>query len=171
MDDKTKKLLASRREFANKAPKTQQGLEDYIKHLGDAFRSIEGDHIMKWMAPTLESCDYNNSELVVSYMPQERLSNPSGIVLHGGMTAAYLDTAMGSFATFYAVDMVDTISLSVDYTAPILVEKEVFVRVKKIKDGRKIIFLTAELFQKPDTQKVLATAKGTFFAHEKRGLV
>lgn len=151
--------------LAKEAGRGQAGLETYIERVGEAFSAMGKDHLMNWLIPKLVFADYENKEIVLRYPLEERFSNPTGIVLHGGMSAVFFDTAMGTFVAYYAMNQADTVNLHVDYLRPVMVGQDLNIRVKIHKHGKNLSFVSAESFQDTDPEKILATANATFFIY------
>ena len=89
----------------------------------------------------------------------ERHTNPYGL-LHGGMMATLVDTAMGA-ACLAQNKKVVTVSLTIDYMKAFPVHTKILTDAKIIHGGRKIIFCECNLLDEEGT--LYAKANATFF--------
>ena len=79
------------------------------------FREIEVAGFAEANGPWFEKVE--GGRLIRGFMPEKRHANSLGIV-HGGMLAAFLDSAMGT-AVFHAIDRrAVTLRLTLDYLGP-----------------------------------------------------
>ena len=89
----------------------------------------------------------------------ERHTNPYGL-LHGGMMATLVDTAMGA-ACLARNKKVVTVSLTVEYMKAFPVHTKILTDAKIIHEGRKIIFCECNLLDEKNT--LYAKSSATFF--------
>ena len=89
----------------------------------------------------------------------ERHTNPYGL-LHGGMMATLVDTAMGA-ACLARNKKVVTVSLTVEYMKAFPVHTKILTDAKIIHEGRKIIFCECNLLDEEGT--LYAKSSATFF--------
>ena len=129
-----------------------QGLVDRVT--GEAV-------VFGMMQPRLESCDPDTLSLVVSYpaLPWER--NATGAV-HGGMTAAMMDTAMGTLAYAITGGITPTVSLNMSYPRPAPGDGTLLISVRAVMAGRTILCISGEMWDGRAPEKPVVTAQGVF---------
>ena len=113
------------------------------------------------LAPHFVRCDGPSLQLEVAYETKTWMSNPMG-VLHGGMTAVLLDTSMGIVCCSLCGHGTPTISMTVNYTRPVPLDRTVHVRVRIVVFGRTSSQLTAALFLPKEPDRILAFATGVY---------
>jgi acyl-CoA thioesterase len=108
----------------------------------------------------MELVDIAPGEATITIRMRDQLRQPHG-VLHGGITATLIDTAMA-----YAVvtglaegEKATTVDLTIHYLRP-HVEGAVICTAKVVRAGKRIITLTAEAFN--EEKKLIATAMSTY---------
>lgn len=152
--------------FGIKIDPSQEGMEEFISNVAAyrGYAKVEG--LMNWMIPKLISCDFQERVAIMSYYPNKQLANPTGTDLHGGMITSYLDTAMGTLASFYNQGIVTTVSINVDFMRHVLIEKDMYIQARADKLGRSIFFMSATIYQDKELKKPLARANGTFYPYK-----
>lgn len=111
--------------------------------------------LMQWMNPTLISAEEGRLEF--SHTIRKEMTNPLHI-LHGGVTAAIVDDAMG--AAVYSLNnshAYTTVNLNVDYFAPAKEGDVVIAQASVIKKGRQIMNAECLLWNSDKTKLI---AKG-----------
>lgn len=91
---------------------------------------------------------------------RDQLRQPYG-VLHGGATASLIDTAT-AFAVISCLpeaERATTVDLTVHYLRPV-VEGEIVCTAKVVRAGRRILTVSAEVFN--EEEKLVATALSTY---------
>ena len=106
-------------------------------------------------------CDGPGLWLELAYETRPWMSNPMH-VLHGGMTAVLLDSTMGVLCCSLCGHGTPTISMTVNYTRPVPLERTVHVRTNLVVFGRTSSQLTAQLFLPEEPERVLAFATGVY---------
>ncbi|HEY8560259.1 MAG TPA: PaaI family thioesterase [Pyrinomonadaceae bacterium] len=107
-----------------------------------------------------ELVDLKFGEAVLKLNMRDELRQPYGI-LHGGATASLIDTAM-AFASITCLaegEQSTTIDLTVHYLRP-HTEGEVFCTAKVVRDGKRILTVSAEVVNKDE--KLIATALSSY---------
>jgi acyl-CoA thioesterase len=129
---------------------------------GELFRkantAFKGVPFVKLLG--MELCDLKDSEAVVKLRVRDELRQPRGL-LHGGATASLIDTAM-AFAVVTKLgkdENAATVDLSVYYLRPV-VDGEIFCKAKIVKNGKRLLTISAEVFD--DSEKLVATALSTY---------
>jgi len=111
--------------------------------------------LMQWMNPTLLSA--KEGALEFSHTVRKEMTNPMHI-LHGGITAAIIDDAIG--AAVYSLDnshAYTTVSLNVDYFSSAKEGDELIAQTSIAKKGRQIINAECLLWNSDKTRLI---AKG-----------
>lgn len=104
--------------------------------------------------------DIRYGEAEIGIEMRDELRQPGGI-LHGGVTATLIDTAMA----FAALSMLEpgertsTVDLTVHYLRP-LVSGHFVCRAKTVRAGKRIFTMSAEVVN--DEKKLIATALSTY---------
>ena len=84
---------------------------------GPWFEKIDGGRAIRGFRPGPRHARREGDRLIRGFMPEKRHANSLGIV-HGGMLAAFLDSAMGT-AVFHTLNRrAVTLRLSLDYLGP-----------------------------------------------------
>ena len=124
--------------------------------------------INSWLAPVFESCDAESGTYTCSFAMRKEYANPSGVVLHGGLTAVLFDSAMGHLSRFYAGGMTPTISLNLSYLRPVPVDRPIFIRSHMDKPGSLANYLSAVAYTADAPDKILATATGVYLSQNRQ---
>lgn len=142
----------------------QQQMEDALRGSAEQVAAQFFGTINSWLAPRFESCDAAAATYTCSFAMRREYANPSGVVLHGGLTAVLFDTAMGHLAHFYSGCMTPTISMNLSYLRSVPVDRPIFIRSHMDKPGSTVHYLSAEAFTADAPDKILATATGVYLA-------
>lgn len=118
------------------------------------------------IAPKFESWDEDTLTYLCSFEIKPEYANPMG-VLHGGLTAYMLDTAMGHLSSACAETMTPTITMNVSYLLPIPIDQPLFVQATINRMGSNVAYLTATAFNSEAPHKLLATATGAYMLVKK----
>lgn len=104
--------------------------------------------------------DIRPNEAVIEIDMRDDLRQPSG-VLHGGVTATLIDTAMAFAVRTYLTDTepTATIDLTVHYLRP-HVEGRVICRARVVRPGKRIFTVSAEVHN--EQGKLIATGLSTY---------
>ena len=108
----------------------------------------------------LELVDLNFGEAVLKLKLRADLRQPYGL-LHGGVTASLIDTAMAFACVTCLADgeKTTTVDLTVHYLRP-HTEGEVFCTAKVVRPGRRLLTVSAEVVN--EHGKLIATALSTY---------
>lgn len=110
----------------------------------------------------LQSCDYSEQWVVLSAETAPWMANPGGI-LHGGITAAYLDLVMGLLCRYYSGGRMNrTIHMDVNYLRAVEIGSRICVRAEISKLGRGICFSSGSIWREDDPTRLLATATAAY---------
>ncbi len=104
--------------------------------------------------------DENNHEWVTEFLPSEDLTHSGGSIVQGGFVTGMLDAAMAQCIMFKSngEDLPLTLDIDVKFLNSCIPDHKVTSRAKIIKQGKSIVFTTANLFQKDD---LIATASAS----------
>lgn len=125
----------------------------YLRQFTD--KEVEGSPspFMNWLKPKVLKVE--EGSLAFSYAIRPEMANPFG-TLHGGITAAIIDDAMGATLIAYGEEVFHvTVNLSVDYFAPAFVGEVVVAETQVIKKGRQIVNIHCDVWNENRT-KLLA---------------
>lgn len=138
-------------------------LYDLMKQRMKFIEEKYADTITGMLPATLLSCDSEKKEAEFRFRTIAWMRNPVDI-LHGGVTAAIMDKAMGSLTYCFAYEkLTPTIKLEITYLRPIKIGLDISVRCKITGQGKSIIHVAAEIWNDEAPDKLLATAVGLFF--------
>ena len=104
--------------------------------------------------------DENNHEWVTEFLPSEDLTHSNGSIVQGGFVTGMLDAAMAQCIMFKSngEDLPLTLDIDVKFLNSCIPDHKVTSRAKIIKQGKSIVFTTANLFQRDD---LIATASAS----------
>jgi acyl-CoA thioesterase len=123
-----------------------------------AAQTLHSNDVAKMIG--MELFDIAPGEATITIKMRDQLRQPHG-VLHGGITATLIDTAM-AFAVITRLaegEKATTVDLTVHYLRP-HIEGAVSCTAKVVRAGKRIITLTAEAFN--EEKKLIATAMSTY---------
>ena len=89
------------------------------------------------------------------------MSNPLGMV-HGGISAALVDTCMGVTCGIQCGLITPTISMTVNYARPVPLNAELVVRTRTVRCGATSGQMSAEVYLAGEPDKLLVTASGAY---------
>ena len=94
--------------------------------------------------------DENNHEWVTEFLPSEDLTHSNGSIVQGGFVTGMLDAAMAQCIMFKSngEDLPLTLDIDVKFLNSCIPDHKVTSRAKIIKQGKSIVFTSANLFQK-----------------------
>jgi acyl-coenzyme A thioesterase 13 len=124
-------------------------------HIGKAYEGSTSP-FHRWLNPIILSVEKGSVELEYPLRPE--MLNPMD-TLHGGITAAIVDDAIG--VALFSLDKANfhsTINNTIDYLAPVLKNDAMIVKARIIKNGRNIVNGECVIYSK-QTGKLVA--KGT----------
>ncbi len=110
----------------------------------DSSRSISP--LMRWLNPTLMSIE--KMGLIYRYLIRREMTNPFGR-LHGGVTAAIIDDAIGaSMLAFDQDHLCLTVSNNIEYTASAKEGETIFAVTSIVENRSRIATAHCEIFNK-----------------------
>ncbi|WP_316821038.1 PaaI family thioesterase [Pedobacter gandavensis] len=138
--------------------------EFFIQHIGQEMdRSLSP--VLNWLKPRILAVE--KGKLVLQHKVRKEMTNPMGI-LHGGMTAAIIDDAIG--ATLFAYDEPHyyvTINLVIDYFASAKEGDLIIAETIMVKKGRQVANVACEVWNESRT-RLIAKGYSNLLRTEKR---
>lgn len=118
-------------------------------------KEVEGSPspFMNWLKPVI--LKVTEGSLAFQYTIRPEMTNPFG-TLHGGVTAAIIDDAMGATLIAYGEEVFHvTVNLSVDYFAAARAGDVIIAETQVQKKGRQIVNIQCDVWNENHT-KLLA---------------
>lgn len=144
--------------------KADLGSQAGMEHAMEAYFSslaAGGDGTFNGMVGAMpERCSYEERTLTLRVDTQTWMENPNG-VLHGGVSAAILDIAMGALCRYFSGGgMTPTVSMSVSYLRPAPVGVPVYVTARLPMRGHTLCHASGRIWagDAPDETLCSATA-------------
>lgn len=136
---------------------------DVLRQLLDGMRAKQTQQSRTYINGVLEYKGQllDNKTYEAEMKLQPFIMNPLNI-LHGGITATFADTAMGTLVNDILDDDMTSVTseIKINYLKPAIGEK-LRCHAKVVHKGKNICFVTAEILS--DHEKVVAYASGSFF--------
>lgn len=110
---------------------------------------------------TLIDCDGPTGSLTLGYDTKPWMANVWGVV-HGGVSAALVDTCMGITCGVQCGRITPTISMTVNYARPVPLNAPVVVRTRTVRCGATAGHIEAEVYPAGQPDKLLVTASGAY---------
>ena len=108
--------------------------------------------LMRWLNPYLISAE--EGQLVFSYIVREEMTNPMQ-TLHGGITAAIIDDALG--ATVFSLGnshAYTTVNLAIDYFSSAKTGDTIIAETSIVKKGNKIMNAQCEVWNEDHSRMI-----------------
>lgn len=143
----------------------QKAMEKFLYDVIEERKKNQADSIIGMMEPSFISCSYEDRTLTVLFNTKAWMRNPVGI-LHGGMTAAMLDNAMGMMVKYYTPDQsfAPTVNMNIDYIKQIPINESIAVKAQIVASGSTLIRTRAEAKISGKTGAV-ASAVATYYVN------
>ena len=110
----------------------------------------------------LHSCSYEERWVILSAEARPWMANPAGIV-HGGVTATLLDTALGQLCRYFSGGkVIRTIHADVSYLRAVSIGARLCVRADLDKMGAGVCFATGSLWEEGRPDRILATCAAAY---------
>lgn len=113
------------------------------------------------MKPRFVECDAEKMSLTVCFPSQGWELNAAGNI-HGGITAAMIDSAMGSLTHILTGALTPTIQMSISFLRGGPASGDITVRVWVTKLGRSVIYLSGEAWPDDRQDDLIAVSDGTY---------
>ncbi len=111
--------------------------------------------------PQILGCDCSSQSTLIGFPAQEWETNPNGVI-HGGMIATMLDTAMGITTIAITDTLTPTIDLHVSYLRPCPADGMLAVRSTISMAGGSVVHVRAEMYDTREPEVLIATGAGAF---------
>ena len=99
--------------------------------------------------------------LLFACRTEQSMSNPMGIV-HGGVTAALVDSCMGITCGIQCGLITPTISMTINYARPVPLDASIVVRTRTVRCGATAGHIEAEVYPAGQPETLLVTASGAY---------
>ena len=110
---------------------------------------------------TLLDCDGLSGSLTLGYATKPWMANVWGVV-HGGVTAALVDTCMGITCGIQCGLITPTISMTINYARPVPLDASIVVRTRTVRCGATAGHIEAEVYPAGQPETLLVTASGAY---------
>lgn len=110
---------------------------------------------------TLLDCDGLSGSLTLGYATKPWMANVWGVV-HGGVTAALVDSCMGITCGIQCGLITPTISMTVNYARPVPLDASIVVRTRTVRCGATAGHIEAEVYPAGQPETLLVTASGAY---------
>lgn len=110
---------------------------------------------------TLLDCDGPSGSLTLGYATKPWMANVWGVV-HGGVTAALVDSCMGITCGIQCGLITPTISMTVNYARPVPLDASIVVRTRTVRCGATAGHIEAEVYPAGQPETLLVTASGAY---------
>ncbi len=111
--------------------------------------------------PQLIACDMDKMSTTIGYPAMEWETNPNGVI-HGGIIATMMDTAMGLTTICVTNSLTPTINLQISYLQPCPADGMLAVHSHITMLGGSLIHVRAEMYDTREPDKLVATSEGAF---------
>ena len=139
----------------------QMGME---RAFGAYFAAMERDYpdtMNAMLDARLHACDYQAHTLTLRAQARPWMTNPGGI-LHGGVTAAYLDLAMGLVCRYFSGGvMTPTLHIDVSYLRNGHLDETIYIQARATKLGSTICYAVGSVYPEGKPDRPIATAAGS----------
>ena len=110
---------------------------------------------------TLLDCDGPSGSLTPGYATKPWMANVWGVV-HGGVTAALVDSCMGITCGIQCGLITPTISMTINYARPVPLDASIVVRTRTVRCGATAGHIEAEVYPAGQPETLLVTASGAY---------
>ena len=110
---------------------------------------------------TLLDCDGPSGSLTLGYATKPWTANVWGVV-HGGVTAALVDSCMGITCGIQCGLITPTISMTINYARPVPLDASIVVRTRTVRCGATAGHIEAEVYPAGQPETLLVTASGAY---------
>ncbi len=111
--------------------------------------------------PLVLDCDCDGMSTLIGFPAQEWEVNPNGVI-HGGIIATMLDTAMGITTISITDTLTPTIDLHISYLRPCPADGMLAVRSTISMAGGSVVHVRAEMYDTREPDVLIATGAGAF---------
>jgi len=113
--------------------------------------------------PELISCDEKTHTIELAYETHPWMTNPMGVV-HGGVTGILVDNAMGISTCALRGVPTPTITMNINYLAPVPLNRTIIVRAQVVRIGETMAYTKADIYLPGRPHQPMVTATGVYYA-------
>lgn len=139
-------------------------LKTRILELMNQFQSAAGDSVGGMMHLQLVDCSEDGMEACFRCKTEQWMRNAFG-TLHGGMSAAVMDQAMG-FLTVAAMaeeGITATVQMQESYHYPIFPDSTILIRVRIISSSKSLRHLTGEICMEHIPDRICVSSTSVYY--------
>lgn len=136
-------------------------LKEKVEKLLDDLNTKKSHMISGMLHPIFIDCDEQEMWVTIGFPAQAWETNPNGVI-HGGITATMIDTAVGISAIAITETFTPTVNLHISYLRPCPADGTIAVRAYITMLGGSIIQTRAETYDTREPDKLVATAEGIY---------
>lgn len=117
----------------------------------------------------LAHCDYKSRSIILRMELKDWMANPYGI-LHGGISAAVLDMAMGILCGYFSGGvMTPTVSMEVNYVKPGVIGGQLMIQADLTGCGATLCHAAAKAWMEDTPDRTVCTAAGVYYISRRPG--
>lgn len=135
--------------------------EEGLRRIIEERSKVRPGSVNNRMAPEFVSCSEDGKTCITRYFLKPEMSNPMGW-LHGGVTSAMIDMAMGALAYYHKKAICPTSTMTVNYLRPNRIGGYMVVKAHADFLGKKIVHLSAQAWMEDNPEQLTATATGSY---------
>ena len=132
-----------------------------IEKLIKDVTETRGHTIAGMIKPMLLACDCTTMGTTIGFPAQEWEKNPNGVI-HGGIIATMIDTAIGITTIGITNSLTPTINLHISYLRPCPADGILAVKSQITMEGGSVVQLRSEMYDTREPDVLIATAEGAF---------
>lgn len=152
------------------SPRTQ---EEFVRRIRESLQFASGPQqtgtINAGLGMELIDCDLEQLSLTIAMQVKPWMHNPAATTIHGGISAALADHAMGTL--IYCVndcEFTPTVNLSLTYMQPVRLDRRLLIRCTLRSDGGRLATATAVAWSEGLEEDPCYVATGTFYLIHRR---
>ena len=140
-----------------------QAIQNTLAHL---FSACDPEQPNLHLCPRLVTCDGPSLTVELEHDTKPWMANPMGIV-HGGVLATILDTAMGLTCRCLYDHFTPTISMNITYSRPVPLQETIRLRVEVLLAGSTTAQLQSQIYLPSQPHRILVSATGVYCSRVK----
>ena len=152
------------------APQSQ---EEFVDRIHSSLEFASGPQqegtINAGLGMQLVDCDLSRRELTIAMEIRPWMYNPAATTIHGGVSAALADHAMGTL--IYCVndcEFTPTVNLSLTYLQPVRLDCRLLIRCTLPADGGKLATATATAWSEGSEEDPCFVTTATYYLIRKK---